>query len=392
VTILAPADRSADRWPADSFELLRSKSFLRNRYDRFQASIDLNDSIAGICGRVSVGISLISYFVHALVLSRRSDAVLSHWLVPCGLAGSLSSKIMRKPHIAIEHSGAVHLLSRIRGGRLLARFIARHSDRLVFVSEDLKSRFLRLVPTAANRTHVIRMGVGANASSRGKSNQKQCVSDPQDSSDKRLSAEGQLRKGARRHVLFIGRLTDIKGVDVLLRAMTSLSGTTLVIAGDGPRRRELEQLAQSLPVDAIFCGRVGAGERARLLDECDVVAVPSLVMPDGRCEGTPVVCLEAMAAGRPVVASKAGGLAEIIDDGRNGLLFEPGDHASLARNLERLLDDDEFRGRIGREARATAAAFDWGLIGSSFEQLVLSVLTDDTIHGNCRIETERAGA
>jgi colanic acid/amylovoran biosynthesis glycosyltransferase len=120
-------------------------------------------------------------------------------------------------------------------------------------------------------------------------------------------------------ILFIDRLTEVKGVDVLVRAMLRIGSARLVVAGDGDQRRALEALARKLSIDAVFLGQVDASERDQLLAQSKVVVVPSRVLQSGRTEGTPVVCLEAMAAGRPVIAARVGGLAEIIVDGHNGL-------------------------------------------------------------------------
>src|SRR5262249_38099065 len=118
----------------------------------------------------------------------------------------------------------------------------------------------------------------------------------------------------------------------------------LVLAGDGPDRSKLEAQARAL----------GLGENARFLGvrhdiqslyaAVDVFALPSLE------EGSPNALLEAMACGRAIVASRVGGVPEVVEDGRSGLLVEPGSPAALAEALARLASDAPLRHRLGREA------------------------------------------
>jgi glycosyltransferase involved in cell wall biosynthesis len=167
---------------------------------------------------------------------------------------------------------------------------------------------------------------------------------------------------------------------VLLKAMRGLEGLELLVAGDGPRRRALESLARELSVNAKFLGRVSAAERDELFACSDAVVIPSRIMPDGRTEGMPLVCLEAMIAGRPVIAARAGGLGELIDDGENGLLFEPGDDRMLAGKLKLVLNDFDLLKRISANGRQTAARYSWAHAGPRFCAIVKSVLKKDEVN------------
>ena len=135
-------------------------------------------------------------------------------------------------------------------------------------------------------------------------------------------------------LLVLANLVPRKGVDVLLEALVGLEpAPRLWIAGDGPERGALEAQAQQL----------GLAERVHFLGRCDdtgdlLAACDVFVMPS-RLEGLGVAALEAMAAGRPVVASRVGGLAGLVVHERTGLLVPPDDVASLADALRRLLDE-----------------------------------------------------
>jgi len=332
--------------------------------DPFEAGEDLNHLTSGsLLAKLAALVSLFCFFARALALALRVDAVCSHWMVPSGLAGALICRLLGKPHVVVEHSGALHLLSRIHGGGTIAQFIVAGSNRIVTVSADLERKLIALCPEARPKVEVMQMGVSV------------CSPHP-----KAIHAEPSTRT-----ILFIGRLTEIKGVDVLLKAMAGLVNLRLIIAGDGERRDELESLARTLTVNASFIGRIGALEREQLLSTCDAVVIPSRVLAAGRTEGTPVLCLEAMAAGRVVIAAGVGGLAEIILDGENGLLFEQGDDLMLKEKVSLVLSDDSLRRKIAENARRSAAAYDWARIGSGYTAIIKSALRKNDAIGR-RIE------
>ncbi|MCI0487425.1 MAG: glycosyltransferase family 4 protein [Blastocatellia bacterium] len=392
VQVLAPPDSKASDGHVDTFRLARSKSLLPERVDPFQASRDFNDLLSSsLAIKAASAISLLSFFAKAFRLALKSDAVCSHWMLPSGLAGALVSRALGRPHIVIEHSGALHLLAQLRGGRSVARFIVNNSDLVITVSADLKDKLTELCPEAAGKIEVIPMGI------RGKAEEQRSRGAEEQGSRGAIEAvkpePSHPCPPAPLHpcVLFIGRLTEIKGVGVLLRAMKEIDDAQLIIAGDGEMREELYNLARDLSVDARFLGQVGTEERDRLLAACDCVVIPSLVLPSGRTEGMPVVCLEAMAAGQAVIASRAGGLAEVIVDGYNGLLFEPGDHLMLAERLKMVLSDGDLKLRLGRAARKTAARFEWPQTGLRFSEIIKSILrSDERVYYDQGCKTRRA--
>jgi glycosyltransferase involved in cell wall biosynthesis len=145
--------------------------------------------------------------------------------------------------------------------------------------------------------------------------------------------------------LTVARLDPQKGLDVLLRAAGSVAGARFVIAGEGPERSTLEALAADLGLgeQVVFLGhRVDV---PALLAASDGFVLPS------RFEGTPIALLEAMAAGKPVVASAIPGTDELVVDGATGLLTPPGDPDRLAAALSRLVADRDLRARLGGAAR-----------------------------------------
>lgn len=166
-------------------------------------------------------------------------------------------------------------------------------------------------------------------------------------------------------LLYVGRLEYEKGVQDLISALPRIRrrhpGTRLVVAGSGGQRDRLEEHARARRVQrsVTFAGQLSDEELAALLAAADAVVLPSRYEPFG------LVALEAVAAGAPLVASRAGGLGEVVVDGETGVSFAPGDIDGLAEAVGRVLDDPAAAARRARAARARlTAAFDWSTIAA----------------------------
>ena len=148
--------------------------------------------------------------------------------------------------------------------------------------------------------------------------------------------------------LFVGVLERYKAVDVLAEAWRRVSGSEpLTLIGEGTLRPLVEQLARDDPRVA-WTPRLAPDEVARALDDATVLLLPS------RSEGLPRVAIEALCRGRPIVGARAGGIPDIVEDGVNGILVEPGDAAALAAAIEGVLADRELAERLAAGARETA--------------------------------------
>ncbi|MDW8363832.1 MAG: glycosyltransferase family 4 protein, partial [Myxococcales bacterium] len=161
----------------------------------------------------------------------------------------------------------------------------------------------------------------------------------------------------------------IKGLDVLVDAAAG-SSAQVVIAGEGPERPALERRARARGAAVRFVGPIGGHTKADWLAAADVFVAPSRALRSGRTEGSPTAVLEAMAAGLPVVASRTGGLPDLVRDGRDGLLVEPDDPVALARAINWLVGDVEIRKRMGRSARRRASAHAWTALAPWLAALV----------------------
>jgi colanic acid/amylovoran biosynthesis glycosyltransferase len=179
--------------------------------------------------------------------------------------------------------------------------------------------------------------------------------------DLTLNAATPARDGAATEVLAVGRMTPKKGFSVLLRAMAiahhqlSREGRSmrLTLVGDGPRRKPLARLADALGLgDSLhMTGALPQADVREAIRRSHMMAVPSVMGPKGDRDGLPNVVLEAMAAGRAVVASDFSGIPEAVEDGRTGILVRSGDHEDLARALVRLARDRATATRMGLAGR-----------------------------------------
>jgi glycosyltransferase involved in cell wall biosynthesis len=153
-------------------------------------------------------------------------------------------------------------------------------------------------------------------------------------------------------VATMANLERWKGVDVLLDACALVARERRLrvdVYGDGDERGALEAQAARLGVDVTFLGHV-VGARDRLVVDADVVVVPS------RAENLPVAALEAMAAALPVVATRVGGVPELVDDGVTGFVVPPDDAPAMAAAIGKVLADDDLRVAMGRSGAARVAS------------------------------------
>ena len=144
-----------------------------------------------------------------------------------------------------------------------------------------------------------------------------------------------LRQARGRYILYFGRLSPEKGVDVLIDAAAA-ANAPLTIVGDGPQRDALEAQARALGARCVFTGHLKGAALWAEVEAATAVALPSLWY-----EIAPKSVLEAQARGKPIVATRIGGLPELVEHGENGLLVEPGDRLGLADALRRTLAMDE---------------------------------------------------
>jgi glycosyltransferase involved in cell wall biosynthesis len=280
----------------------------------------------------------------ARLIRRERPQILHTHTAKAGTVGRVAALLAgsRRPPIVV-HTFHGHVLRGYFGPvrslffRLLERWLAGRTTALIAVSPQVRDDLVSLGIAPRERFAVIRLGIEL---------------------DERVAAEQNGRVESRRYlgipgerfaVGWIGRMTAVKRTDDVLVAFKRLreSGVdaTLCMVGDGPDRAGLEQRAHDLGIvrDILFLGY-----------QEDVApfyaAFDALVLPSSN-EGTPVSVIEALGAGRPVVATRVGGVPDVVRDGVDGFLVEAGATDELADRLAQLAHDPALRERMGNQGR-----------------------------------------
>jgi glycosyltransferase involved in cell wall biosynthesis len=233
------------------------------------------------------------------------------------------------PEEQAAHRGLVHRAAALE----VLGSVLGQADAVVCVSEPVAAWARRHAPTRA-RLHVVPNGVDLDRVTPGP------------------EPAGPFTVG------FVGTLKPWHGVDVLVRAASLVTDVRLLLVGDGPQREAIEELA----------GRLGTSDRVEVTGAVPPVAVPehlhrmhAAAAPYPTADGyfSPLKVFEYLAAGLPVVASRAGQLPALLTDRADALLVPPGDVAALAGAVRLLRDDPALRARLGQAARTTAGGHSW---------------------------------
>lgn len=235
----------------------------------------------------------------------------------------------------------------------LTRVTLRRADRVFSNSSALLANVIQLEPSVAGKSRVMPNGIEPSAFD-----------------------EVTGFHHPRRYVLCVASLVPKKGQDVLLRAFQAVGNrhpeVDLLFAGDGRERARYERLAVGLGIEKKVCflGLVPPEEVRRLLAGCEMLVQPS------RSEAFGIALLEAMAAGKPVVATRVGGIPELVAEGQTGLLVSPEDPRTLSEAICTLLDDRSLASRLGSKAREVARDYGWDRIAERYIAAYLEVLAE----------------
>jgi glycosyltransferase involved in cell wall biosynthesis len=327
VHVVAPA---AAGLPAS--EEIEGVSVDRFRYAprRFEKLAYMGNMAGDVASSWTAKFALVGFlgadFVQAVRARRNFDPQVlhAHWWFPNGVVGTWVGGLAHLPLVTTLHGTDVRLARSVGVAKPLFGHVLKHSAAVTTVSRWLKDETEKLVPEV--HPMVAPMPVATE-----------------------LFFPGNSRDGQR--LLFVGRLTPQKGVEHLLYALSTMkTQASLDIVGDGPNRAPLEQLAQELGVATRvrWHGQVAQSSLPRFYQSAAAVVVPSAD------EGLGLVAVEALLCETPVVAFDSGGLRDVIQHNRTGLLVQPGDRTALASTLDELLSRDGRGSDLGRAGRLYA--------------------------------------
>lgn len=287
--------------------------------------------------------------------ARGCDLIVSHWIVPFGLLGAKVARRLGIAHAVVEHGAGVRLmqpfgrpgaavLRRLLDGTIQVQWVATHQQHWAREVGLILPDFVHPMPL------------------------------PQPF----LEPVEPRRWHTPLRALFLGRLVQQKGVDLLIEALRQTREIVATVAGDGPQRTQWQQAAKiRAPGRCRFVGPVDPSQVAHLMDRHDLLVLPSRAMGRGQ-EGTPRVLLEGMARGLVPLAAGTGGIPDWVISGQNGLLFQPGDGRGLAIQLTQLAVNRALCLSLSTKARETVQTLTWGRLrerwSASCRQAGLGVL------------------
>lgn len=327
VQVVAPA---APGLPAtDEIQGIKVERF-RYAPRRYEKLAYTGNMAADVASSWSARLALVGFlgsdFVHA-VRARRSfepEIIHAHWWFPNGVVGTWVGSLAHLPVVTTLHGTDVRLARTVGVAKPLFNHVLKHSAAVTTVSRWLQEETEKLAP--GTQATVAPMPVATELFS------------PNGTRD-------------RRRLLFVGRLTGQKGIEHLLQAVAAMkTRAELDVVGDGTNRDVMEQLARDLGIAerVRWHGQLPQPELAAMYQRAAAVVVPSID------EGLGLVAVEALLCEAPVVAFDSGGLRDIIQHEKTGLLVPPGDRAALASTLDDLLSRDGFGADLGRAGRLYA--------------------------------------
>ena len=257
---------------------------------------------------------LVSFTFHLGFMLPGYDIVHAHWLLPQGVIQSF----FHKPYIVTGHGADVTSFNKGIIRKLKIRCLKR-AGYVTAVSGHLKKKMQELVPQIQPK--VISLGV-------------------------------------------------------LTRQVMKQVNAMLVIVGDGPMRKKLKKQASEIKNSVRFLGTKTHRELKTIYASADLLVCPSVTAKDGDQEGLPLVLMEAMASGLPVVASDSGGIAQMIKHEVNGLLCQEKDVIQLADNMNRILEDIKFSEQLRENAKKTVLVYDYDKIGEQYARILELLLHD----------------
>ena len=266
------------------------------------------------------------------VIKHNSDLIHAYWVVPGGLIGLFVGRLTSRPVVATAAGSDLTTAPTSRLPNLLITFTLKHLDRVLPVSTAMEKIAIKL-GLPRERATVIHGPVGI------------------DTGDLKDTAQQPFTEEHERSLVYVGNLTAPKRAETIIRAMQKVTemytDCRLVLIGEGNLRLSLEALADELGLKKYvhFCGAVSHEEVLKMLQCADVFVHCS------EYEGLGMAIMEAMGAGLPVVASRVGGVLDLVREGETGFMIPPDDVEKYAEKILLLLNNDQLRQELGSNAR-----------------------------------------
>ena len=299
---------------------------------------------------------IVSQFIAScyLINKLKPDLIHAHWIFPQGLIATLGGKIFSVPVIVTAHGGDAFAL---QGNilNMIKRWTIRNCTYWTSNTKITSEAFGNKLPPPK----IIPMGVHCAKFKSGDINYFKPT----------IPRELEI-------ILFVGRLVEKKGVKDLLTAFSLLpdpykENCQLWIVGDGIEKNALIRLSEDLSINecTVFWGNIANDLLPNYYARANIFVAPSTVDSQGDTEGQGIILLEALASGTATISTKTGGVTEIIEHNKTGILVPPNSPNDLKNAIELLLVDKEKRYALGIEGQVHAQVYNWDTIGNQFSQL-----------------------
>jgi glycosyltransferase involved in cell wall biosynthesis len=358
ITVLAPrAPGSKTRETMDSLHVIRFPYFFR-RWENLATHSGgiLNRLRSNPLNYLLVPLFLLGQLLALVRLLRHEGFTLihAHWLIPQGLIAVMGLILARRriPLVCTSHGGDLFAL---RGTifQHLKRWVMDRSQALTMVSKTMQGIVVGM-GVAPDKVQVISMGVDLKH---------------------RFTPDNNIERNTR-ELLFVGRLVEVKGLQVLLEALPKVlqndPAVRLSVAGAGPLEMDLRELSRRLDISGRidFHGMVTQSQLPGLYRRATLAVFPFVVTKSGVQEGFGLVVVEAMGCGCPVIAGDLPAIHDSITHEENGLLVPSGNPEILAKTILRALNDPDLCLRLALDARKRAMEkFDWEVVAEKYTEL-----------------------
>lgn len=292
-----------------------------------------------------------------LIQKDRPDVIHAHWIIPQGFVTAILQIFSKVPVVITAHGADVFGLQGTLFS-LVKRFTLKKCKKLVVVSKALAEALLPFTESAV-QTKVIPMGVDSSIFTPNRRSKR---------IREEYATDGPF-------LLYVGRLTEKKGVCYLIAAMElviqKIPNTKLLIIGNGELEQELKQQVKQLKLDdqILLIGSISNKDLPEYYASADIFIGPSVQVQGGDREGFGLTLVEAAMSGCPVIASDSGGITDIVQDSRTGFLVPPGDVNLLAERIIHVIRHTGCQALLELRSRGRqncVELYDWSVISNRY--------------------------
>lgn len=339
-------------------------NFFKYLPERLEITKSIPDEGKTIGGKIKILLMFNRFlrYSKSIVQKDESFIVHGHWAFPGGYLAYKISKKFNKKFIVTVHGSETVPLEKYHYLRKITVKALNQSSKVIASNNFLKDRLVKL-------------GINENKIELIKPIPNFTTSDLAEDDQKKLREKFTVLEN--KIILFVGRLTEVKGTEYLIRSLKLLKTKNFhcIIVGGGVLENKLKKLAQTenLSKYITFFGSANTNQLGSLYSISDVFVMPSIVDSIGGTEGTGLVIPEAMNCNLPVIASEVGGIVEIIKHEENGLLVEQKNPEQIANAIDRIFSDSILCNKLIQNSKKTVEEFSPTMIAKKYFEILDSL-------------------